>query len=57
MTLAECFKRILDDAEKTLDMATGETPESRAAAKEKLKKFVKNLVGAKGEGEKKDEEK
>lgn len=57
MTLTECFKRILDDAEKTLDMATGETLESRAAAKEKLKKFVKNLVGAKDEGEKKDEKK
>lgn len=57
MELKACLMKILEDAEKTLDMATGETPESRAAAKEKFKRFIKNLTGSNENDGKEDEKK
>lgn len=57
MELKECLKHILEDAERTLDKATGETPESRAAAKVKFQNFIKSLAGGKDEVVEKDEKK
>lgn len=45
MELNETLQKILNNAEETLDKMTGETPESRAAAKEKVRKFFKNMMG------------
>ncbi|WP_187648689.1 hypothetical protein [Nitrosophilus labii] len=58
MDFKEAIQKIMDNAEKTLDKITGETPESRAAAKEKMRKFFSDLLNrsekAKSE-DKKDE--
>lgn len=56
MKLNETLEKILDNAEKTLDKMTGETPESRAAAKEKFRNFISKMTGDdKPKEEKKDE--
>jgi len=45
MELKETLSKILANAEETLDKMTGETPESRAAAKEKFKSFINKMMG------------
>lgn len=57
MELKETLNKILANAEETLDKMTGETPESRAAAKEKFKSFINKMMGAEKspKEEKKDE--
>jgi len=59
MKLNETLNKILANTEETLDKMTGETPESRAAVKEKFKSFIKKLMCGEGdvieEEEKKDE--
>lgn len=55
MKLEETLNTILQNAEQTLDKMTGETPESRAAAKEKIKNFFSKMLG--DEKSEKDEKK
>lgn len=61
MNLKEGIKNLIDDTEKALDKLTGETPESRAALKAKVKDFFNNLVNSeekdKNNDEKKEDEK
>jgi len=45
MKLNETLNKILENTEQTLDKMTGETPESRAAAKEKFKNFIDKMMG------------
>jgi len=45
MELTKTLQKILADTEATLDRMTGESPESRAAAKAKFKKFIESFTG------------
>jgi len=47
MQLKETLNKILANAEETLDKMTGETVKSRAATKEKFKKFISNMIADK----------
>ncbi|KIM05904.1 MAG: hypothetical protein KN64_00870 [Sulfurovum sp. AS07-7] len=55
MKLEETLNKILENAEQTLDKMTGETLESRATAKEKIKNFFSKMLG--DEKSEKDEKK
>lgn len=56
MKLQETLEKILDNAEKTLDKMTGETPKSREATKEKFRNFINKITSDSNKKEEKKDE-